>query len=49
MDFLLTDDANRWRNIEPFIAAGNLRAVWNSYFSARPQSVLGKKSQASKL
>ena len=39
----ITNSYLRWRNIEPFITAGELRAVWNSFFSARPQSVLAKK------
>jgi hypothetical protein len=47
-DYVLSENANRWRNIEPFITHGELRAVWNSFFSARPQSVLAKKNQASK-
>jgi hypothetical protein len=47
-DYVLSKNANRWRNIEPFISHGELRAVWNSFFSARPQSVLAKKNQASK-
>jgi hypothetical protein len=47
-DYVLSENANRWRNIEPFITHGELRAVWNSFFSARPQSVLAKKNQANK-
>jgi hypothetical protein len=43
-DYVLSENANRWRNIEPFITHGELRSVWNSFFSARPQSVLAKKS-----
>jgi hypothetical protein len=42
-DYVISENANRWRNIEPFITAGELRAVWNSFFSARPQSALAKK------
>jgi hypothetical protein len=48
MDYVLSENANRWRNIEPFITHGELRAVWNSFFSARPQSALTKRSQAGK-
>ncbi len=47
-DYVLSENANRWRNIEPFITHGELRAVWNSFFSARPQSMLAKKSQSGK-
>jgi hypothetical protein len=48
-NYLLSENANRWRNIRPFIAHRGLRAVWNSFFSARPQSLLAKKAQAAKL
>jgi hypothetical protein len=48
-NYLLSENANRWRNIEPFITHRELRAVWNNFFSARPQSLLAKKSQAAKL
>jgi hypothetical protein len=47
-DYVLSENANRWRNIEPFITHGKLRAVWNSFFSARPQSILARKSQAAR-
>jgi hypothetical protein len=47
-DYVLSENANRWRNIEPFITHDELRAVWNSFFSARPQSALAKRSQAGK-
>jgi hypothetical protein len=47
-DYVLSENANRWRNIEPFITHGELRAVWNSFFSAWPQSALAKRSQARK-
>jgi hypothetical protein len=43
-DYVLSENANRWRNIEPFITHGELRSVWNSFFSARPQSVLVKRA-----
>jgi hypothetical protein len=47
-DYVLSENANRWRNIEPFITHRELRAVWNSFFSARPQSVLAKRAQVNK-
>jgi hypothetical protein len=42
-DFVLSKNANRWRNIKPSITIGELRVVWNSFFSTRTQSVLAKK------
>jgi hypothetical protein len=47
-DYVLSENVNRWRNIEPFITHGELRAVWNSFFFARPQSLLAKKQQPGK-
>jgi hypothetical protein len=47
-DYVLSENANRWRNIEPFITHRELRAVWNSFFSARPQSMLAKKPLSGK-
>jgi hypothetical protein len=42
-DYVLAENASKWRNSEPFLTAGDLKAAWQAYFSARPQSVLGKK------
>jgi hypothetical protein len=47
-DYVISENANRWRNIEPFITAGELRAVWNSFFSDWPQSALVKKLAGAK-
>ncbi len=47
-DYVLSENANRWRNMEPFITHGELRAVWNSFFFARPQNLLAKKQQHGK-
>jgi hypothetical protein len=43
-DYVLAENANRWRNIEPFLTTGELKSTWSSFFSARPQAALSKKS-----
>jgi hypothetical protein len=43
-DYILMKNVQGWRNTEPFIMAGDLRSVWNS-FSARLQSALIKKNR----
>jgi hypothetical protein len=43
-DYVLAENANRWRNMEAFLTAGELKTTWTSFFSARPQSALVKKS-----
>ena len=42
-DFVTRENASRWRNVEPFINAGEMRSFWNAFFLARPQSQLSKK------
>jgi hypothetical protein len=44
-DYILAENANKWRNSEPFLNAGELKTSWCSFFSARPQSALAKKQQ----
>jgi hypothetical protein len=41
-DFVTRENASRWRNVEPFINAGEMRSFWNAFFLARPQSQLTK-------
>jgi hypothetical protein len=45
-DYILAENASRWRNAEPFLAAGDLKTAWQSFFSARPQAALARKAQA---
>jgi hypothetical protein len=42
-DYILVENASKWRNSEPFLNSGNLKAAWSSFFSARPQSALVRK------
>jgi hypothetical protein len=43
-DYVLAENASKWRNSEPFQSARELKAAWQAFFSARPQSALGKRS-----
>ena len=42
-DYVLSENASKWRDAEPFLSAGELKNSWNSFFSARPQSAFVKK------
>jgi hypothetical protein len=41
-DYILSQNADRWRDSEPFLSTGELKAAWASFFGAQPQSVLAK-------
>jgi hypothetical protein len=43
-DYILAENASRWRNSEPFLSSGDLKSAWQSFFSARPQAALAKKA-----
>ncbi len=36
-------NADRWRDAEPFLSTRELKTSWNSFFGARPQAALGSK------
>jgi hypothetical protein len=42
-DYVLSENASKWRDAEPFLSAGELKNTWNALFSARPQSAFSKK------
>jgi hypothetical protein len=42
IDYCLEENANRWRGQEEFLKAGDLPAVWASYFGGRPQAQMQK-------
>jgi hypothetical protein len=47
-DYVLSQNADRWRDAEPFLSTGDLKASWASFFGAQPQAALsktGKKGQ----
>lgn len=50
VDYVLRENANRWRDGSGFLDAGSLRATWEAFFGAKPQALLAAKakSQAAK-
>jgi len=48
VDYVLKENSNRWRGRESFITTPQLKGVWESFFGARPQSLLkgAKKGSA---
>ncbi len=44
-DYVIVENAARWRDSEPFLSSGDLKNTWQAFFGARPQSALSKKKQ----
>jgi hypothetical protein len=44
VDYILHENANRWRDAEPFISTAEMKSCWTAFSSARPR-VLIKKDQ----
>jgi hypothetical protein len=42
-DYVLSENAVKWRDNEPFLNAGELKNTWSTFSSARPQSAFVKK------
>ena len=47
VDYVLDENANRWKGQEAFLTTGQLRAVWDAFFGARPQSMLSRSKASS--
>ncbi len=45
-DYILSENASKWRDAEPFLSDGELKNTWNAFFTARPQSAFVKKESA---
>jgi hypothetical protein len=43
VDYILHENANRWRDSEPFLQTPELKTAWFSFSSARPRVLLKKK------
>ncbi len=43
VDYVLSENASKWRDAEPFLTTGELKNTWSAFFSARPQSAFTKK------
>jgi hypothetical protein len=44
-DYVIAQNSDRWRDGEPFLTAGDLKAIWASFFGAQPQATLGQKGK----
>lgn len=42
VDYVLGENANRWRGQEKFMTAGDLRNTWPEFLGNRPEATLGK-------
>jgi hypothetical protein len=45
-DYVLSENAAKWRDNEPFLSTGELKNAWSAFFSARPQSAFVKKGSS---
>ena len=45
VDFALETNADRWKNAEVFLSAGELKTLWDSFYGARPDSKLNKDTK----
>ncbi len=43
-DYVLIENANRWRDMEPFLSTRDLRATWSDFFSQKSASHQKKQS-----
>jgi hypothetical protein len=43
IDYVLVENANKWRDCEPFLSSPELKNTWHAFFSARPQSSHSRK------
>ena len=37
-DYVLEQNSDRWRDSEPFLTTGELKATWAAFFGAKPKS-----------
>jgi hypothetical protein len=44
-DYVLSENASKWRDHEAFLTAGELKNTWHAFYSAMPQSQLARKKQ----
>ncbi len=44
-DYVLGQNADRWRDSEPFLTAGDLKAAWSSFFGSQPHASLKGQGQ----
>jgi hypothetical protein len=44
VDYTLSENSNKFRDGEPFLTTGALKASWEAFFGARPQAVIGGRT-----
>jgi len=44
-DYVLEQNSDRWRDAEPFLTAGELKATWAAFFGAKPKAQHAKKRE----
>jgi hypothetical protein len=47
-DYVLSQNADRWRDAEPFLSTGDLKAAWAAFYGAQPQAALSKTKKEGK-
>ena len=43
IDFALSTNADKWKNQEQFLSAGDMKTLWDSFYGAKPSSKLAKQ------
>jgi hypothetical protein len=41
VDYILSENSNKYQDGEPFLSTGSLKASWDAFFGARPQAAIG--------
>ncbi len=44
-DYILEENANRWRGKQAFVSTGEMKEAWSSFYSTLPSQAASKKSQ----
>jgi hypothetical protein len=48
VDYVLGENSNRWRDSEPFLSTGDLKATWDTFFANSPKSGMKQKATPAK-
>jgi hypothetical protein len=46
VDYVLGENSNRWRDSEPFLTTGDLKATWDTFFANSPKSGMTLKQKS---
>jgi hypothetical protein len=47
-DYVLQQNADRWRDAEPFLSTGDLKSAWAAFYGAQPHAALTKEKKQGK-